>query len=132
MKIPMMMIIGIGLCRIGTWSFLSLKQLHHVLHHDNYKWSFGQQLCVRMTNFCTSSFALFFSFFLSLSTLILAVVVHMDNTRLTTPSSTTNTLCSNCQCQLTTSTSYLTKRCNYILTFYCCFLKDFHFSHVAS
>ncbi len=66
-----MMIIGISLCRIGIGFFLSLKQLHHVIDHDNYKWSFGQQLCVTMTNFCTSSFAFFFlllSFPLNLNT----------------------------------------------------------------
>jgi hypothetical protein len=32
-----------------------------VVDHDNYKWSPDQQLCARMTNFCTFLFALFFS-----------------------------------------------------------------------
>jgi hypothetical protein len=46
-----------------------------VINHDNYKWSPDQQLCARMTNFCTFLFALFFSLSLSLSTLIPATML---------------------------------------------------------
>ncbi len=61
-----------------------------VIDHDNYKWSFGQQLCAKMTNFCTFCLP-FFPFSLSLSNLIFAIVVHMDDTRSAIPSSTTDT-----------------------------------------
>ncbi len=47
LKIPGMMIIGIGLCRLGVGSFFVTKTI--TSQYDNYKWLPGQQLCATLT-----------------------------------------------------------------------------------
>jgi hypothetical protein len=43
------MIIGLGLCRLDIGSFCHKDNYIMVVDHDNYEWSFGQQLCAIMT-----------------------------------------------------------------------------------